>query len=85
MENPSDGNPWLGLLVIDRLYHKLGYGKKLYEIYENEMKKRNVKMIRLGCFIQNERGYSFWINQGYSVYKTMNFKEKEMFLMEKVL
>lgn len=69
-ENPQDGYPWLGLLMIHHDYQSYGYGRSAYERFEKELKRKNVTSIRLGVLEKNEKAHRFWQSLGFSYYTT---------------
>ncbi|MFT4417087.1 GNAT family N-acetyltransferase [Fredinandcohnia humi] len=85
MENPNDQMPWLGLLVVNQNSQNKGIGREIYRIYEEEMRKRNVNEIRLGCMAENLIGLSFWEKQGFNKYKEMQYNERLMYGLKKLL
>lgn len=83
--NPKDEKPWLGLLVIHLDYQKKGLGQKAYDLYEQMMRNKGLACVRLGCFVENQKGLSFWEKQGFSVYKEIEFEGRPMYCLEKLL
>ncbi|NIK69197.1 GNAT family N-acetyltransferase [Paenibacillus sp. BK720] len=69
-ENPKDGYPWLGLLMIhDRLKGK-GYGKAAYAAYEQRLKQEGKQSVRIGVIPENELAKRFWSSLGFQYYAT---------------
>ncbi|TCM92847.1 L-amino acid N-acyltransferase YncA [Paenibacillus sp. BK033] len=69
-ENPKDGYPWLGLLMIhDRLKGK-GYGKAAYASYEQRLKQEGKQSVRIGVIPENEPAKRFWGSLGFQYYAT---------------
>ncbi|HAQ07231.1 MAG TPA: hypothetical protein DCR24_06805 [Bacillus bacterium] len=85
MENPRDCKPWLGLFIIHSNWTKKSYAVEALAKYEQIMKDRNIKEVRLGCFAANTRGMYFWEKNGYQKVKEMIFKDKALWVMEKEL
>jgi RimJ/RimL family protein N-acetyltransferase len=85
MENPRDKKPWLGLLVIHKAWTGNSYAKKALDKYEDMMGKRNVTLVRLGCFGENSKGMNFWQRNGFEKVKEISFREKPLWIMEKKL
>lgn len=84
MENPKDQYPWLGLLMIHGDYQGYGFGSQAYALYENEMRNRGVKHVRIGVLKDNEKAISFWEALGFLYIKTALWKfGKEIFIFEK--
>jgi GNAT superfamily N-acetyltransferase len=63
--NPKDECPWIGLLMIHGDYHSLGFGKKAYVAFEEELKRREFTKVRLGVIQENQKAIIFWQTQGF--------------------
>jgi len=63
--NPNDNCPWIGLLMIHADYHSKGYGKKVYNLFEEELKKRGFNKVRIGIMTGNTGAKRFWISLGF--------------------
>jgi GNAT superfamily N-acetyltransferase len=86
MENPQDNCPWLGLLMIHADYQGFGFGAQAYALYENEMRKRGVKNVRLGVLSENLKATQFWNSLGFLYIKTeLNNNCKKILYFEKIL
>jgi GNAT superfamily N-acetyltransferase len=86
MENPKDNCPWLGLLMIHGDYQGFGFGAQAYALYENEMRKRGVKSVRLGVLSENLKAIQFWNSLGFLYIKTeSNHNCKKILFFEKIL
>ncbi|MEW9051001.1 MAG: GNAT family N-acetyltransferase [Neobacillus sp.] len=86
MENPKDNCPWLGLLMIHGDYQGFGFGAQAYALYENEMRKRGVKSVRLGVLSENLKAIQFWNSLGFLYIKTeSNDNCKKILFFEKIL
>lgn len=84
MENPKDQYPWLGLLMIHGDYQGYGFGSQAFALYENEMRNRGVKNVRIGVLKGNEKARSFWEALGFLYIKSALWKfGKEIFIFEK--
>lgn len=70
--NPNDGFPWLGFLMIHGDYQGYGYGTNAYFLFEEKMKKLGKVAIRLGVMKENTSAKHFWEELGFSF-----FEEKE--------
>lgn len=76
MNNPSDGYPWLGLLVIKKEHQSQGYGVQALQEFYNIMTERQVKAFRIGVIVGNEPAHRFWRKQGFmEVTKKRGFME----------
>ncbi|WP_083652342.1 GNAT family N-acetyltransferase [Bacillus sp. MRMR6] len=86
MENPKDNCPWLGLIMIHVDYQGFGFGAHAYALYENEMRKRGVKNVRLGMLGENLKAAQFWNSLGFLYIKTeLNDNCKKILFFEKTL
>jgi len=64
--NPRDGYPWLGLLIIHRDYQGYGFGTNAYFTFEEELKEKGIKQLRLGVLVENNSAKSFWKSAGFN-------------------
>ncbi|MGB8954968.1 MAG: GNAT family N-acetyltransferase [Tumebacillaceae bacterium] len=85
MENPADGYPWLGLLIIDSGAKRKGFGKTAYQQYEQLMRDRGVTAVRLGVLQENHGARTFWEALGFVYYTTKRAGENEVNCFEKQL
>lgn len=85
VENPKDGQPWLGLLMIHKDYHSMGYGKKAYLSFEKQLIERKFQNVRLGVLQDNEKAKKFWKSLGFYMYGKSNWGDKEVDCLEKHL
>ncbi|MDZ5470900.1 GNAT family N-acetyltransferase (plasmid) [Bacillus sp. 31A1R] len=85
MKNPRDDKPWLGLFIIHQDWTGKGLSEEAFNVYESLMKSRGIKEVRLGCFVNNERGLHFWKKQKFEIVKEIEFKDKPMYVLEKKL
>lgn len=83
MKNPRDGKPWLGLLIIHKLWIRQALAEKALAMYEAMMIKRGITEVRLGCFAANQPGLSFWTKQGFIRVKQIEFRDKPLWILEK--
>ncbi|WP_299094430.1 N-acetyltransferase [uncultured Metabacillus sp.] len=83
--NPKDGFPWIGLLMIHKDFQGKGYAKQAYKEYEKKLLLNGISAIRLGVLIGNERAKNFWESMGFVYVETKAYKEKrEVVVYEKV-
>jgi len=73
-------------------YQGKGYGSKLIEAIENEIKKRNYKKIILEVREKNENAKNFYLNHGYKIinfienYYLLEFEgSRNAYRMEKII
>jgi len=85
MENPRDEKPWLGLLIIHHDWTRKSFAAKALAKYEELMRSRNIKEVRLGCFTANSTGMKFWERHGFHKIKEISYREKPLWIMEKKL
>lgn len=84
MENPKDGCPWLGLLMIHGDYQGYGFGTQAYALYENMMLERGIPKIRIGVIKENVKAHHFWKSLGFTFFKsTMGQNNREIICYEK--
>jgi GNAT superfamily N-acetyltransferase len=85
-ENPKDGFPWLGLLMIHRDQQGKGYAKLAYAKYEGELIHTGKSAVRLGVLKGNVKAKQFWESVGFTYYETKPFKDyKEVDCYQKVI
>lgn len=83
--NPKDNCPWIGLLMIHRDYHSMGYGKKAYFSFEKILKQQNFNSIRIGILKENIVAKKYWKSLGFKFYGNSQWKEKIIECFEKQL
>lgn len=65
-ENPNDGMPWLGLLMIAGPFHRRGLGTEAFEaLAEHFRNERGWTALRLGAFPENTTALAFWRRLGF--------------------
>lgn len=85
MENPRDQKPWLGLMIIHRNWTRKSYGAAALAMYEEMMRERGIKEIRLGCLTDNTTGMAFWEKHKFNRVEEIIFRDKPLWVMEKQL
>lgn len=55
---------WIGLFIIHQDYHRQKYGHYIISQLKEKW-KNDIHVIQLGCLAHNERGLSFWKNEGF--------------------
>ena len=83
--NPKDNCPWIGLFMIHEAYHSMGYGKKVYDYFEEKLKQQNYKKIRIGILQKNIVGKKFWTSLGFKFYKISPWQKNLVECFEKLL
>ena len=85
-ENPKDGFPWLGLLMIHGDQQGKGYAKLAFAKYESELLQTGKSSVRLGVLKGNAKAKQFWESLGFTYYETKPFKaNKEVDCYQKVI
>lgn len=69
MEYPDIDSVFIGLFIIRKDLQGQGYGNKIINVFEEKMKEKGFKRIRLGVLHNNESGFRFWQNKGFKVIK----------------
>lgn len=82
-KSPKDGHPWIGLLLIHRLFERQGYGTLAFTKFEGMVKEKGESMIRLGVHEENHVGFFFWRKHGFVPFKRFTLNEGEMIGLEK--
>jgi RimJ/RimL family protein N-acetyltransferase len=71
-ENPSDGHPWLGLLLIRGDLQGQGYGSEALDVLLDYFgKERCWPIVRLAVKQQDQRAMRFWQRHGFTPFKTI--------------
>jgi RimJ/RimL family protein N-acetyltransferase len=76
-ENPKDGFPWLGLLMIHKDQQGKGYAKQAYAKYECELLHTGKSAVRLGVLKGNSKAKQFWESVGFTYYESKPFKDNK--------
>jgi RimJ/RimL family protein N-acetyltransferase len=69
-ENPKDGCPWLGLLMVHGKEQGKGYGREAYLQFEDHLKQLGKHSVRIGVIRENTAAKAFWTSLGFSYYDT---------------
>lgn len=65
-ENPSDGLPWIGLLIIRGELQGQGYGTEALEaLFDHFRRDRGWKALRIGVIAQNAPALAWWQRRGF--------------------
>jgi len=83
--NPGDNCPWIGLLMIHVEYHSKGYGKMVYNLFEEKLKQRGFTKVRIGVLLENIGAKKFWTSLGFKFYANKQWREKTIECFEKRL
>ncbi|KUL23591.1 GNAT family N-acetyltransferase [Actinoplanes awajinensis] len=63
--HPTDGLPWIGLLLIDGRWHRQGHGRAIALAVEDRLRAAGHPAVRLGVLTNNPEAQSFWTALGY--------------------
>jgi RimJ/RimL family protein N-acetyltransferase len=83
MLNEKDGYPWLGYLMIHGDYQGYGYGTSAYLLYEQQMRERGIKILRLAVLKENHSARKFWERLDFIYYMDKPFKNTVVECFEK--
>ncbi|MBS4220468.1 GNAT family N-acetyltransferase [Bacillus sp. FJAT-49711] len=81
--NPKDNCPWLGLLMIHGDFHFKGYGKTIYQSFEDKFLSEKFQKIRIGIIKENDQAKRFWTALGFEVYDQNPWEGKIVDCLEK--
>jgi ribosomal protein S18 acetylase RimI-like enzyme len=84
-ENPKDGLPWIGLLMIHNDYKGYGFGTNAYLQFELELIEKGLKTIRLGVLEENKKAINFWESLRYVQYSVSTLNGNKVIHFEKEL
>lgn len=76
----EDLSPWLGSLVVDKNYQRLGIGKKLMRVAIQ--KARDLNLEKLHLFILNHDLIHYYANLGWKKVSMESFKGHSVIMME---
>jgi ribosomal protein S18 acetylase RimI-like enzyme len=65
--HPTDGHPWIGLLLIDGRVRRRGYGRAVAEALAQRMREAGATAVRLGVLEDNDAALRFWAALGYRI------------------
>lgn len=65
--NPHDLEPWIGLFVIHKDHEGNGLGSEVLRLFEEMLREQDVRSVRLGVQVGNEKGASFWTKNGFTI------------------
>jgi|GEM_PF-1697088 len=68
--NPHDLEPWIGLFVIHKGHEGNGLGSEVLRLFEEMLREQNVRRVRLGVQVGNDKGASFWSKNGFAVIRS---------------
>ncbi|MCT9142691.1 GNAT family N-acetyltransferase [Streptomyces violarus] len=65
--DPSDPDPWIGLLMVDASLHGQGHGRRLASLVEDRFRAADRTAVRLAVLAGNPKALAFWTALGYEV------------------
>lgn len=65
--DPTDPDPWIGLLIVDARKEGRGHGRRLAERVEDRFRTAGHQAVRLAVLENNPRAMAFWTALGYLV------------------
>lgn len=66
---PNEDTIYIGLFMIDRNFHRNGYGKEFIEEFITNMRNQGFNRIRLGVLKENIKAFEFWTRMEFNVVK----------------
>ncbi|SDM44697.1 Ribosomal protein S18 acetylase RimI [Fictibacillus solisalsi] len=85
LNNPKDGKPWIGFLMVAKGYQKQGIARKVYTACEQELRKMKLAALRLGILNGNSPAFSFWSRMGFSEINIKESQGRKIHIFEKQL
>ncbi|WP_331755647.1 GNAT family N-acetyltransferase [Streptomyces sp. NBC_01643] len=58
--HPTDGYPWIGLLLVHGSLHRKGIGRLLVDLVEDQFRSKHRNGIRLAVLENNPSALTFW-------------------------
>jgi len=69
LENPRDGNPWLGLLMFHRQKQRFGYAREFLDVLVGWYQENGYTSLHLGVQERNDLVIPFYEKCGFHVYE----------------
>ncbi|WP_406096588.1 GNAT family N-acetyltransferase [Streptomyces sp. NBC_01013] len=63
--HPTDGYPWIGLLMVHRRFHRKGVGRMLADLLEERFRGEGRHGVRLAVLENNPAALGFWTSLGW--------------------
>lgn len=83
--NPHDGHPWLGLLVIDRHFARSGIGRAAARLIVEQLASQHTKPIRLFVQSNNPQAFLFWCHCGFEpIEVTTDEHGREAYILQSI-
>ncbi|HEX6797224.1 MAG TPA: GNAT family N-acetyltransferase, partial [Ktedonobacterales bacterium] len=85
-ENPEDGMPWLGLLMIAAPHQRQGVGREAFGALATYFRTTyGWPALRLGVLVPNTTGLAFWRALGFEQVEEKGEDARRVFVLERVL
>lgn len=85
-ENPEDGMPWLGLLMIAAPHQRQGLGREAFDALADHFRVTyGWSALRLGVLAPNTAGLAFWRALGFAQVEEKGDEARRVFVLERVL
>ncbi|MCJ8008207.1 GNAT family N-acetyltransferase [Lederbergia wuyishanensis] len=81
--HPKDHCPWIGLLMIHGDFHSKGYGKAIYQAFEDLFLRQTFNKVRIGIIQENVVASRFWTSLGFEICDQRPWEGKIVFCLEK--
>ncbi|MGW2231083.1 GNAT family N-acetyltransferase [Streptomyces formicae] len=65
--DPTDPDPWIGLLMVDARSQRGGFGRELTSLVEQRFRDQGRDAVRLAVLENNPKALRFWTALGYLV------------------
>jgi ribosomal protein S18 acetylase RimI-like enzyme len=65
--DPTDPDPWIGLLMVDASLHGEGHGRRLASLVEDRFRTAGRTALRLAVLDNNPKALAFWTALGHQV------------------
>jgi GNAT superfamily N-acetyltransferase len=66
-EYPTQGDWWLGLLLLAPSQRNQGLGKRIYQAFEHWVGQQGTRRVFLGVLEENQKAYQFWQRMGFEL------------------
>ncbi|MEV7951744.1 GNAT family N-acetyltransferase [Streptomyces rubiginosohelvolus] len=85
--HPTDGQPWIGLLMVHGSLHRKGIGRLLVDLIEERFRSQNRDGIRLAVLENTPSSLAFWNSLGWQEIdrRTDNLHRRPCIVMHKQL
>lgn len=65
--DPTDPDPWIGLLMVGADVQGQGYGRRLATLVEDRFREAGRDAVRLAVLENNPKAVTFWTSLGYEL------------------